>query len=127
MRVFIGFDLLDRQILDSDGLPVGNVDDVELAVEEDGTLQIVAFHVGAQAWGKRLGGRLGATIAGAATRLQQRQPAGPIRIPLDAVAELGSAITLNISRDLLVEPELETWLREHLIRRIPGAHNDPQR
>jgi hypothetical protein len=125
VRFFLGFDLLDRQILDRDGLPVGNVDDVELAVAEDGTLQVVALHVGAQAWGLRLGGRLGATVTGMASRLQRRTPPGPIRVPIDLVRETGSAITLSVSRDLLSEPELETWLREHVIRRIPGAKDGP--
>jgi sporulation protein YlmC with PRC-barrel domain len=124
VRIFLGFDLLDRQILDRDGLPVGNVDDVELAVADDGTLQVVALYVGAQAWGLRLGGWLGAAVTGMASRLQRRTPPGPIRVPIDLVRETGSAITLSVSRDLLAEPELETWLREHVIRRIPGAKDE---
>jgi sporulation protein YlmC with PRC-barrel domain len=123
VRVLIGFDLLDRQILDRDGQPVGNVDDVELAVAEDGTLEVVALYVGAQAWGRRLGGRIGAAVTGMAARLQRRTPPGPIRIPIDLVRETGSAVKLFVSRDLLPEPELETWLRDHLIKRIPGAKN----
>jgi hypothetical protein len=125
VRVFLGFDLLDRQILDHDGLPVGNVDDIELAVAEDGTLSVAALLVGAQVWGARLGGRLGDSIAGMATRLQRRTPAGPIRIPFELVRESAPAITLSVSRDLLAEPELETWLRRHVIARIPGSAADP--
>jgi sporulation protein YlmC with PRC-barrel domain len=34
MPLLIGFDLLDRQIVDRDGVPVGNVDDVELYERE---------------------------------------------------------------------------------------------
>ena len=124
MRVFLGFDLLDRQILDRDELPVGNVDDVELTVARDGTLMVTALYAGAQAWGERLGGRIGATITGLAARLQRRTPPGPIRIPIDLVREIGSAITLSVSRDLLAEPELEAWLREHVIKRIPGAKDE---
>lgn len=126
MRIFIGFDLLDRQILDRDGLPVGNVDDVELAVAADGTLSVSALLVGAQAWAQRLGGRLGDSMAGLASRLQRRTPAGPIRIPIDLVRETSAAITLSVHRDLLAEPELETWLREHVIAHIPGASVDPE-
>jgi hypothetical protein len=126
MRYFLGFDLLDRQILDSEGLPFGNVDDIELTVAEDGTLSVAAILVGAQAWGRRLGGRLGDTIEGIAARSQRRTPAGPIRIPIDLVRETGAAITLSVSRDLLVEPELESWLRDHVIARIPGSSADPE-
>jgi sporulation protein YlmC with PRC-barrel domain len=124
--MFIGFDLLDRQIVDREGLPVGNVDDVELAVAEDGSLTVSALLVGAQAWGRRLGGRLGDSIAGLTSRLQRRTPTGPIRIPIDLVRGTGAAITLSVSRDLLVEPELEAWLRDHVITRIPGAAVDPE-
>jgi sporulation protein YlmC with PRC-barrel domain len=123
MKLAIGFDLLDRQVLDRDGQAVGKVDDMELAVAEDGSLSVAAILVGAQAWGRRLGGRLGATITGMASRLQQRTPPGPIRIPIDLVREIGAAVSLSVSRDLLVEPELEAWLREHLISRIAGAHS----
>jgi sporulation protein YlmC with PRC-barrel domain len=122
-KVFLGFDLLDRQILDSDGRPVGNVDDVELAVAEDGTLRVSALHVGAQAWGRRLGGALGRAITAISIRLQRREPPGPIRIPFDLVAAGGpsAAVRLTVSRDMLAEPELEAWLREHVIARIPGS------
>jgi sporulation protein YlmC with PRC-barrel domain len=119
--MLIGFDLLDRQILDRDGIAVGNVDDVELAVVEDGTLRISALHVGAQAWGRRLGGPLGRAITATAIRLQRREPPGPLRIPYDLVDKVDSAVWLKVGRDLLAEPELEAWLREHLIARIPGA------
>jgi hypothetical protein len=74
--MLIGFDLLDRQILDRDGEPVGKVDDVDR---------------------------------------------GPIRIPYDLVSELNSAINLSVHRELLPDPALESWLRDHLISRIPGA------
>jgi hypothetical protein len=117
-RLLLGFDLLDRQILDSDEQPVGNVDDVELAVAEDGTLRVSALHVGAQAWGRRLGGALGRAITAISIRLP-----GPIRIPIDLVVFDGpsAAVRLSVSRDLLAEPELEAWLREHVIARIPGS------
>jgi sporulation protein YlmC with PRC-barrel domain len=121
MTLFIGFDLLDRQIIDRDGLPVGNVDDVELDVAADGTLRIAALQVGQQAWGRRLGGALGSAVTGVAVRLQRRQPPGPLRIPYDLVDHLNAAVTLRVSRDMLAEPELEAWLREHLIGHIPGA------
>jgi hypothetical protein len=66
------------------------------------------------------------TIAGMATRLQRRTPPGPIRIPIDIVRATGAAVTLSVSRDLLAEPELETWLRDHVIARIPGSSADPE-
>jgi sporulation protein YlmC with PRC-barrel domain len=119
--MLIGFDLLDRQILDRDGEPVGKVDDVELDVDADGTPYVAALLVGQHALGQRIGGRLGSWIAGTARRLSPDYHRGPIRIPYDLVSELNSAVNLSVHRELLPDPALESWLRDHLIGRIPGA------
>jgi sporulation protein YlmC with PRC-barrel domain len=119
--VLIGFDLLDRQILDARGEPVGKVDDVELDRRADGTLVVAALLVGQKALGERIGGRLGRWIAGTARRLSHDYDQGPIRIPYDLVARVDSAVNLSVRRELLPDPALEQWLRDHLISRIPGA------
>jgi sporulation protein YlmC with PRC-barrel domain len=119
--MLIGFDLLDRQILDRDGEPVGTVDDVELDVDADGGLYVSALLVGQQALGQRIGGRLGSWIAGTARRLSPDYDRGPIRVPYELVSGLNSAVNLSVRRELLPDPALETWLRDHLIGRIPGA------
>ena len=123
--MLLGFDLLDRQIVDRDGLPVGKVDDIELTVHDDGTLRVIALLVGAQAWGRRVGGWFGRAVTASAIRLQRREPAGPLRIPWELVRGTEAAVRLTVSRDLLAEPELEAWLREHLISRIPGSEAKP--
>ncbi len=117
--MLIGFDLLDRQILDADGEPVGKVDDVEI---EDGT--VVALLSGQQALGERIGGRIGRWIAATARRMSEPPDQPPARIPVDLIAEVTSAVTLSVRRELLVDPPLETWLRDHLIARIPGARDE---
>jgi len=118
--MLIGFDLLDRQILDRDGEPVGKVDDVELDAGEDGVPFVAALLVGQRALGMRIGGRLGRWIAGVALRLSlDERPAA--RIPFDLVAEIDSAVNLSVRRELLADPPLEVWLRDHVIGRIPGA------
>lgn len=120
MSLMVGFDLLDRQIEDRDGLPIGKVDDVEFARAEDGTLYVAALLTGQEALGVRLGGTLGRWVAGVAGRLDIHQR-GPRRIAYDLVDRVDSAVILSVRRDLLPEPALEAWLNEHLIGRIPGA------
>jgi sporulation protein YlmC with PRC-barrel domain len=123
-RMHVGFALLDRQIVDRYGREVGKVDDVEFGFGQDGTPYLAALLVGPQAYGPRIGGWLGRMVTGAARRLRL-DPGGPLRIPLSVVDSAETAVRLTISRDLLVEPELEHWLREHLIGRIPGSdHGD---
>lgn len=115
-------DLLDRQILDRDGDPVGKVDDVELTDPEQGPPRLVALLLGPQAYGQRLGGRLGEWIASAGVRLAGTD--APIRIPIEAVDDFGVSIRLKVSLpDVERAERLERWLRERLIERIPGARS----
>jgi sporulation protein YlmC with PRC-barrel domain len=122
--MLIGFDLMDRQILDRDGQPVGKVDDVELTVNETGGLYVSALLVGQEALGTRIGGDLGRWMAGIAVRLRGPHAAAPIRIPYELVADAGAAINLSVRRDLVTEAPLESWLGNKLIGRIPGADHD---
>jgi sporulation protein YlmC with PRC-barrel domain len=126
MTVMIGFHLLDRQIVDRDGALVGKVDDVELAVGDDGVPAVTALLVGQQVLGERIGDGIGAALAGIARRLRGDESSGPIRIPYDLVTDIGPAITLSVRRELLPDPPLEDWLRSNLIGRIPGAHHAGQ-
>jgi hypothetical protein len=130
MSLLVAFDLLDRQIVDRDGTPVGKVDDVEFGSSGssgssgsgDGPV-IVALLTGQRALGPRFGGVLGRWITAVATRLDVDR-LGPRRIPYDLVSDVDSAVHLSVKRELLPEPALETWLNDHLIGRIPGADDD---
>ncbi|MEU0878344.1 hypothetical protein ABZ345_07065 [Lentzea sp. NPDC005914] len=117
----IDFDLLDRQIVDLDGYLVGKADDVELGVTEDGRPFVAAILVGQHALGKRIGGLLGRCMAAVARRLHTTGDPRPLRIPIDRVADVGSAIRLNVRQELLDTPALELWLRDNVIGHIPGA------
>ncbi|GLH97769.1 PRC-barrel domain-containing protein [Phytohabitans aurantiacus] len=104
--------LLDRQIIDPDGRMVGKVDDVELAPDGEGGLYLAALLVGPAALGRRVGGRFGRLLV----RLQGRGE--PVRIPLEEVTEIGSAVRLGTRRP---PPGSEHWIRDHVVARIPGA------
>jgi sporulation protein YlmC with PRC-barrel domain len=122
--MLIGFNLLDRQIVDRDGEPVGKVDDVELGYDDDGVPWVSALLVGQRVLGDRIGGILGRWMAGTAHRLSAEPDRPPLRIAMDLVGEVTSAVNLTVSRELLPDPPLETWLRDHLVGRIPGADDE---
>jgi sporulation protein YlmC with PRC-barrel domain len=122
MPLLIAFELLDRQIVDRDGIPVGKVDDVEIDSE---SLRVTALLTGQRALGARFGGTLGKWITSTATRLDIDR-VGPRRIEYGLVAKVGSAVHLSVKRELLTPPALEAWLNEHLIGRIPGASDASQ-
>ena len=121
--MLIGFDLLDRQIVDLAGDLVGKVDDVELSVDDEGVPHVAALLAGPQALGRRLGGRLGRWVSGVAGRLHPAENPDPLRIAGDLVANdvaRDNVVKLSVRRELLTEPALELGLREHVIARIPG-------
>jgi hypothetical protein len=47
-----------------------------------------------------------------------------MRISIDLVDHVDSAVNLKVNRALLQDPPLETWLRDHLIQRLPGATHE---
>ena len=118
--MLIGFDLLDRQIIDRDGAPVGKVDDVEHTYDDTRTPHVTALLLGRAVLGDRIGGRLGRWIAGTARRLSDSPDRPPMRISIDLVAAIDSAV----NRALRQDPPPETWLRDHLIQRTPGATHE---
>ncbi|GHJ08843.1 hypothetical protein TPA0907_32100 [Micromonospora humidisoli] len=120
MRVQLGRQVLDRQIVDADGLLLGKVDDVEFAVDEQGVPYVAYLLTGQGALGRRIGGRVGRLLVALADRFTE-EAAAPLRIPFGQVTRIDSAVRLRARADELPRPPVETWLRRHLIDRIPGA------
>lgn len=125
-RLDVLLDLLDRQLVDSDGRLAGKVDDLELTVSDDGSPPVVtAILCGPQALGPRLGGRLGAWTVAIARRLHPDADPHPARIDFSRVTDIGTAVVLSMPAATLANQRLESWVRQHLIGRIPGAGDAP--
>lgn len=93
--------LLDRQIVGSDGLMVGKVDDIELTEEgPGGGLTATALLVGSAALLPRVGGPFGRAMHRQWLRMgaEQADRRLPYRIDFDLVEELTSAVTLSRPR-----------------------------
>jgi sporulation protein YlmC with PRC-barrel domain len=117
-----GLHLLDRQILDKDGKLAGNVDDLELTVpDEGGPPFISAILCGPEALGRRINGPLGRWMQAAQARLRPSDQEGPARIPFGVVKRIVQHVELGVSADDLAVTQLERWVQEHIIGRIPGA------
>lgn len=128
-----GLHLLDRQMVDRDGIPVAKVDDLELAPRADGRLVVAALLVGPGAVGARLGGRLGRWTVAIWRRLRSDADPAPTRIDAGLVGGIESAVHLRPS---LVELRrtyphldgLERWMRRYVVDPIPGSgHADDER
>ncbi|MFE9691068.1 hypothetical protein [Micromonospora sp. NPDC005806] len=121
MRLQLAKRLLDRQIVDVDGRLVGRVDDIAFAVDADGLPYVDCLLTGRGALGQRIGGRVGRILMAIADRFTDHPPAPPLCIPLTLVAHVDSAVRLRCPAADLPPPPVESWLRRHLIDRIPGA------
>jgi hypothetical protein len=118
--------LLDKQIVDCDRLPIGRVDDAELAFPDDGgPPRIEALLVGAEPLGDRVGGGAGRLMAAGAARLRGRANEPPSIDPR-LVEKREPMVTLRVPfTELPQVAALERWLAERL-QRAPGAGDAPQ-
>jgi hypothetical protein len=116
----VNLHLLDRQVVDRDGLFVCKVDDLELERGAEGAVYVTKILAGPRALGPRLGGRLGVWVRSIAERLST----GPMpSIDFALVEDIDSAVTLSASRDDLAVGELEDWVRDHIVARVPGSRH----
>lgn len=114
--------LLDRQVLDVHGTPVTTVDDLELLAvgrEDDASADaligrdvlVVAVLSGPSLLTRIVGGRA------PRSRLH--------RLPWEIVADVGVGVALAVPGELLDVTWTERWVRDRLVRRIPGGTHDP--
>jgi hypothetical protein len=102
---------------------VGKVDDLELAVPDDGGPPVLtAILCGPTALGPRIGGRFGQWWAAIGRRLRPNDESYPNRIPIHQVGKVDrTKLTLTVSRDRLDADRMRDWTRDHIVGRIPGA------
>jgi len=127
-------DLLDHQLRDRSGRLCGKVDDLELTRDETGTIYVTAVLSGPGTLWRRLGaGQLGRWLE--RFRREQRAtadtepavpPSDPGRISIGLVHQIGSVIDLAVSADDLASSQVERWVREHAIRRIPWSQHEAE-
>nr|WP_142057862.1 MULTISPECIES: hypothetical protein [unclassified Pseudarthrobacter] len=112
--------LLDRQVLDNDGVPVTTVDDLELS----GPALDVELAPGTPA--PVLTALLTGPVLG--TRIFGGRPPSSrlIRIPWKDVSDVGVVLKLGVSGEHLDAGWVERWIRDKIIARIPGGRHDPR-
>jgi sporulation protein YlmC with PRC-barrel domain len=97
--------LLDRQVIAADQKLLCNVDDLEITDQGDGRLAVTGILVGGAALFPRLSNRLGGWLATTWHRLgaEQAHRNTPLYLPLGLITELGSAVTLRVQGDGLLD------------------------
>jgi hypothetical protein len=114
--------LLDNQVVDSNRLPIGRVDDLEIELG-DGSPRVTAILTGSEALGGRIGGFLGRWMAATSARLRSSaEEEGPPRIDIAAVEEFEPLIELGVEKDEMPHVAgLERWLAERFVGRLPRS------
>jgi len=127
-RVWAALELLDRQLVDRDGLLAGKVDDLEFSLSDDGDElpNLVAILSGLGALASHIGGRTGRWLAAVEQRLANEPESTPSRIPYEFVTDLGAAVHLSADRDELDSSRAERWTRDVIITNIPGAGHEAE-
>jgi len=116
--------LLDRQVIDCDGMLCGKVDDLELASSEDGgPPYVVAILAGPGALASRFGGGFGRWLASVQERLHPHAQPGPARLPFGIVKRVETHVEVSLPRHELEANRFEEWARDHIIDKIPGARH----
>jgi sporulation protein YlmC with PRC-barrel domain len=105
--------VLDRQLIDSNNIPCGKVDDLEIEYSPGGQLEVKAILVGPGARHNRLPGLL---------RTLAKKVFGDeiIRVPWQAVSVITSQIKLESRAGELGLDRADSQVAD-LIRKIPGA------
>src|SRR4051812_8604146 len=93
--------LMDRQVLDNEGLMVCKCDDLEMEERDGGTLLVTALLVGPPVWVPRLGDWIGERWRRLGTTQGDRQR--PYRIALADIERVTQEIHLRCGRDGVLE------------------------
>jgi hypothetical protein len=113
-------DVLDKQLVDSETVPLGRVDGIVLLVASDRTQpRVIQIESGVATLLRRLSTRWARWVQWLGRQLGVRWRA-PVRIGWAKIDTIGREVMLKTRADNSPLLARERWLRDHLIRHIPG-------
>ena len=113
-------DILDQQVVDRTGQRLGKVDGVILELRDGEPPRVAAIEIGPVTLTRRIHPRLAEWLGGWLRRHGPRSD-GTLRIPWSKVRAIGVDVRVDLIADGTPARAWEEWLREHVVRRIPGA------
>ncbi|MDI5928431.1 hypothetical protein [Rhizobium leguminosarum] len=114
-------DILDKQLVDRDGVKMGKVDGIVAELRPDGPPRVVAIEVGAIVMARRLGTRPQQWVTWLASRLGGDRHSRPHRVPWGAVRHIYVDVQLDAAVSDTAIFDWQDWLRDKIVSKIPGA------
>lgn len=118
--VHLAHDVLDAQLVDRVQEKIGRVDGLLLELEEGRPPRVATIVIGGAARAERVG-RWFVALRRTLRALFGQHEEHVSRIPFARVRRIGDTIELDVDEHMLESEHLERWLKEHVVRRIPGA------
>jgi len=121
--LWAGLHLLDRQMVDRDGVSVGKVDDLAFRLPDaPGELPVVTHILcGQAALAHRISPRLGRLVERLRRLIHPVPDPGPASISFGAVTDIRTDIHLAIDRREAPTIAVDRWLAVHVLGPVPGA------
>ena len=113
-------DLLDKQLLDMNGIKIGKIDGIVMTAAPGGQPRLASIELGSVTLARRLGPRAARLVARIAEAISGKRYV-PFRIPWNKITDIG--VDVEVAVELQSTP-LNAWrqrLREHIHSHIPGA------
>jgi hypothetical protein len=108
-------DIADGLLESADGVSLGRVADIEIALDGDGAPRLTAILIGPEA----VVGRVSSRLRPVARWLFRGR--FDHRIALEEVAEFGPTITLRHAKEHYPLGHADDWVYRHILRFIPGS------
>jgi hypothetical protein len=115
--------LLDRQVIDRNGVSIGKVDDLELTPsdEPDGLPIVSGILCGQAALARRFNRRLGRGVQHLRRVIDPADDPRPGCIPFGTVIRTSPQIVVDLERRDAPTAAVEQWLGREVVSRIPGG------
>jgi sporulation protein YlmC with PRC-barrel domain len=114
--MLLGRNVLDQQVIDAQGHQMGKVDGIVLELRDKAPARVAFVVVG----GTTLLWRIHRGLA----RWAERRLGGEgnvARIPWNKVVKIGVDVKVDVEAERSPALHWERWVRDHILRRIPGA------
>ncbi len=113
-------DVLDNQLVDRNQRKIGKVDGIIVELREGQPPRLAYLEVGLPVLARRLHPRLEPWIAAIENKWGAKH-SEPFRIPWSKVKDIGIDVDVEIDAEETPILAWEKWLREKVIKRIPGG------